>query len=332
MGDFNPNGSDLESFFRRYEIVTQIGSGCFGQIFKVVNLKTNAFFSLKKVMIDSGYFNRELSILLKIRNTEGVLHLLDFALAPVAQCLAFLSGPNSPRSSLATNEVQALTKVDKKYENVLYLVTKCYPTNLRSAIIHQKLTNKQARLVARSLCLGVFNLHRQGVCHRDIKSENILVDFENNDVCVADLGSAKEFTPEAKGGIAYICSRPYRAPELLLGHTDYDFAIDLWSIGCIIFEVLSLAKKRLFTGDSGKNVLLEIIGLLGVPTKDDLEGLNEKRSIKLVSDVMQRSLDSLIDPTSEPALVQLMRECLRWNPRKRADLNKWVQSEMLSKA
>lgn len=322
-------GLTLESFFETYEIVTQIGSGCFGQIFKVVNRRDQRHYSLKKVLIDSGYFNRELSILLQVQKTEGVLHLLSHLLVPVSAATEYLTSSRCPRTALTRTEAEALPKIDKKYENMLYLITKCYPMNLRSAVLNFRPNNQQAKLIVYNLCLGVSNLHKRGICHRDIKSENILVDFDNKDVCVADLGSAKEFTNDAKGGIAYICSRPYRAPELLLGHTNYDWSIDIWSIGCIIFEILSTQKRRLFVGDSGKNVLLEIIGLLGLPTKDDLEGLGEKRNITLVSEIPTRNLEALIDPSSDPILVQLMKECLRWNPKRRANLDAWLQNDQL---
>lgn len=314
----------LESFFETFEIVGQIGSGCFGQIFRVVSKADQRHYALKKVLVDSGYCNRELSILLLTQKTEGVLDLIAHLLVPVQRAREYLSSPRGPKTSLAANEVAALSNVDKKFEDVLYLITKCYPTNLRSALLDKRIPQSRKRGLVRMLCQGVRNLHLKGICHRDIKSENILVDIENNEVCLGDLGSAKEFSPQSKGGIAYIVSRPYRAPELLLGHTTYDLSIDLWSLGCVIFEVLSPSKTRLFTGDSGKAVLLEIIGLLGPPTPEDLTGLAEKRNISVVSDVRKRSLDDLVEPSSDPLLVALMKECLRWDPSKRADLSQWL--------
>jgi glycogen synthase kinase 3 beta len=320
----SPPNLTLESFFDTFEIVCQIGSGCFGQIFRVASKADQRHYALKKVLVDSGYCNRELSILLLTQHTDGVLNLIAHLLVPVQRTREYLASPHSPKTSLAANEMVALSNVDKKFEDVLYLITKCYPTNLRSALLERKVPQPGKRALVRKLCQGVRNLHRKGICHRDIKSENILVDVENNEICLGDLGSAKEFTPQSKGGIAYIVSRPYRAPELLLGHTSYDLSIDLWSLGCVIFEVLSLSKTRLFTGDSGKAVLLEIIGLLGPPTPEDLVGLAEKRNISVVSDVRKRSLDDLIEPSSDPLLVSLMKECLRWDPSKRADLDLWL--------
>lgn len=317
----------VDAFFSTYEFVGNIGAGCFGQIYKVNSKKDGKNYSLKKVLIDSGYYNRELSILLKIQNTEGVLNLIDFLLLPIPILNQFLNNKKNQMTELEKMEYESIPKIDKKYENQLYLITKCYTCNLRTLLLEEKLSNFQTKNIVKKISQGISNLHKKGICHRDLKTENILVDLVNEDVCVADLGSAKEFTNETKGGIAYICSRPYRAPELLLGHTDYDLQIDIWSMGCIIFELLTTGKKRLFTGDSGKSVLMEVISYLGPPTKEDLQGLGEKRTISIVSKISNKELDATLDPKSDLELRAYMKECLRWNPQKRADINKWLQSD-----
>lgn len=57
--------------------------------------------------------------------------------------------------------------------------------------------------------------------------------------------------------ISYICSRYYRAPELIFGATDYSAAIDMWSVGCVMAELL--LGQPLFPGESGVDQLVEII-------------------------------------------------------------------------
>lgn len=73
-------------------------------------------------------------------------------------------------------------------------------------------------------------IHGKGVCHRDIKPHNILVDTTNHRLVLCDFGSAKKLVP-GEPNVAYICSRYYRAPELIFGATEYTTAIDIWSIG-----------------------------------------------------------------------------------------------------
>jgi glycogen synthase kinase 3 beta len=69
-----------------------------------------------------------------------------------------------------------------------------------------------------------------GICHRDIKPQNILVDPNTLVLKICDFGSAKRLV-KGEPNVAYICSRYYRAPELIFGATDYSTAIDVWSIG-----------------------------------------------------------------------------------------------------
>ena len=86
-------------------------------------------------------------------------------------------------------------------------------------------------------------VHKQGVSHRDLKPENILLN-EKNEVKICDFGSAKLL--DNKLNTPYIVSRYYRAPELILACSDYSEKIDVWAIGCIFAEFMTL--KPLFPG------------------------------------------------------------------------------------
>jgi len=74
--------------------------------------------------------------------------------------------------------------------------------------------------------------------------------------------------------VSYICSRYYRAPELVFGSTNYTGSIDVWSAGCIIGELL--LGEPLFPGDSTMDQMVEIIKKLGTPLKEDLLEMNPK--------------------------------------------------------
>jgi glycogen synthase kinase 3 beta len=91
---------------------------------------------------------------------------------------------------------------------------------------------------------------------RDIKPHNLLVDPVRHVLKLCDFGSAKAFV-KGEPNVAYICSRFYRAPELIFGSTDYNTAIDVWSFGCVFAELLIGAP--LFPGSSGVDQLVEII-------------------------------------------------------------------------
>jgi serine/threonine protein kinase len=109
---------------------------------------------------------------------------------------------------------------------------------------------------------GIAYMHSMGICHRDIKPQNILIDH-GHVLKICDFGSAKKLLP-GEVSVAYICSRYYRAPELIFGATYYTNAIDVWSIGCVIAE--TVIGRPLFPGDSSINQLIEIIRVLGSPT------------------------------------------------------------------
>ncbi|KAJ0724941.1 putative shaggy-related protein kinase NtK-1 CMGC-GSK family [Helianthus annuus] len=76
-----------------------------------------------------------------------------------------------------------------------------------------------------------------GVCHRDIKPQNLLVNPHTHQVKLCDFGSDKVLV-KGEPNISYICSRYYRAPELIFGATEYTTAIDVWSAGCVLAELL----------------------------------------------------------------------------------------------
>jgi len=97
------------------------------------------------------------------------------------------------------------------------------------------------------------------------------VDPERFVLKLCDFGSAKSLV-KGEPNVAYICSRYYRAPELIFGSTDYSTAIDVWSLGCVLSELL--LGSPMFPGSSGVDQLVEVIKILGTPNKDELKAMN----------------------------------------------------------
>jgi glycogen synthase kinase 3 beta len=114
-------------------------------------------------------------------------------------------------------------------------------------------------------------IHALGICHRDIKPQNILVNPTTCVLKLCDFGSAKKLIP-GEPNIAYICSRYYRAPELIFGATEYTTAIDIWSTGCVIAELV--LGTPIFPGDSPSDQLVAIIKILGTPSKNQIYEMN----------------------------------------------------------
>jgi serine/threonine protein kinase len=97
---------------------------------------------------------------------------------------------------------------------------------------------------------GLNYIHKKGICHRDIKPQNLLVDPTCHILKICDLGSAKRLIDGEKS-TAYMCTRFYRAPELLLGCTTYTNAIDMWAAGCVVAEMIN--GKIFFEGTNAAN-------------------------------------------------------------------------------
>jgi len=94
---------------------------------------------------------------------------------------------------------------------------------------------------------GLKNMHELGIAHRDLKPENILL--KDKEIKICDVGSSKILDrSDAHMNTPYVVSRYYRAPELILACNKYDFSIDVWAVGCILFELIT--KTPMFPGDA----------------------------------------------------------------------------------
>lgn len=100
-------------------------------------------------------------------------------------------------------------------------------------------------------------MHQRGLMHRDIKLENIL--FDSGVLKVADLGSIRDAGRTALKLTTAVVTLWYRPPELLLGNTHYTNAIDIWSVGCVIVEMLAMAA--LFPGRDVDDMMIRVINI-----------------------------------------------------------------------
>eukprot|EP00879_Flechtneria_rotunda_P012496 GHRR01013048.1.p3 GENE.GHRR01013048.1~~GHRR01013048.1.p3 ORF type:complete len:180 (-),score=48.37 GHRR01013048.1:3037-3576(-) len=115
--------------------------------------------------------------------------------------------------------------------DTVYRISKSYAKN------NQRMPSIFVKLYTYQMCRALAHIHKYGICHRDIKPQNLLVNTENHQLKLCDFGSAKVLV-RGEPNISYICSRYYRAPELIFGATDYTSAIDVWSVGCVLAELM----------------------------------------------------------------------------------------------
>ena len=232
----------------RYEVLKVLGKGSFGQVLKAYDHKTQQHVALKIVRNERRFHrqaNEEIRILEHLRkqdrdNTHNIVHLLDHFIFRNHVCLTF---------ELLSINLYELIKKNKFQGFSLALVKK----------------------FAHSILLCLENLHRNRIIHCDLKPENILLkQLGRSGLKVIDFGSS---CYEHQRIYTYIQSRFYRAPEVILGGK-YGMAIDMWSLGCILAELLT--GYPLFPGEDEMDQLSCMMEVLGMPPLKMLE--NSKRS------------------------------------------------------
>lgn len=173
-------------------------------------------------------------------------------------------------------ELKAFFYSTEKDDVYLNLVLEYIPETVYRALRHfakQKtfMPMIEVKLYTYQLFRSLAYIHALGICHRDIKPQNLLLDPRTGILKLCDFGSAKKLAP-GEPNVSYICSRYYRAPELIFGATNYTTKIDVWSSGCVMAELM--LGQPLFPGESGIDQLVEIIKVLGTPTRDQIRTMN----------------------------------------------------------
>ena len=157
-------------------------------------------------------------------------------------------------------------------------------------------------------------MHSLGIVHRDIKPHNLLVDPARQSVKICDLGSAKHIKI-GEPNVAYVCARYYRAPELIFGSKHYSGAIDVWSAGCILAEFL--LGGPLFKGESGIDQLVEIIKILGTPTKEQVFKMNPQYTDFKFPQIKQTPWEMIFKPRTPIDGIDLVSKILVYSPEQR---------------
>jgi casein kinase II subunit alpha len=175
------------------------------------------------------------------------------------------------------------------------------------------------------LLIALDSLHSRGIMHRDVKPRNVLINFRNDDattkpLMLLDLGLADFFLPDTDYNVR-VASRHYKSPELLLGFEQYDYAIDLWGVGCILAGLL-LQREPFFRGKDNLDQLGQIVAVLGTA---DLHAYISKAKIEMTPEIRQviakytlrggkkqswESLGSSEDVTPSPEGIDLISKLL----------------------
>ena len=171
-------------------------------------------------------------------------------------------------------------------------------------------------IIYQLLCALKF-MHTGQLLHRDMKPSNLLLNSE----ClmkVADFGLARSMERQADANMTdYVATRWYRAPEILLGSPHYTYGVDMWSIGCILGELIG--GKPMFPGTSTLNQLERIIEVTGQPSAPDIAATKSQYAATMMESLPKSRARRLEDlyPTAPEHSIDLMRRLLQFNPERR---------------
>ncbi|XP_062500589.1 glycogen synthase kinase-3 beta-like [Corticium candelabrum] len=267
-----------------------IGKGSFGIVYQARLMGTNEIVAIKKVMQDKRFKHRELQIMRKLDHCNIV-------------CLKYFFYSTG----------------DKKDELYLNLVLEFVPETVHRVARHYSKSKQTIPFVYIKLYLyqlfrSLAYIHSQGICHRDIKPQNLLLDPETAVLKLCDFGSAKVLV-RGEPNVSYICSRYYRAPELIFGATDYTSEIDVWSAGCVLAELM--LGQPIFPGNSGVDQLVEIIKILGTPTREQIKEMNPNYTDFKFPQVKPHPWSKVFRPRTPPDAASLVSKLLEYTPFKR---------------
>ncbi|KAK9270309.1 hypothetical protein L1049_025887 [Liquidambar formosana] len=224
-----------------YDKLDKVGQGTYSNVYKARDRATGKIVALKKVRFDTS-------------EPESVKFM-----AREIMILQRLDHPNIVKlEGLATSRMQ--------YS--LYLVFDFMPSDLARVISRPDggLTEPQIKCYMHQLLSGLQHCHERGILHRDIKGSNLLID-KNGMLKIGDFGLANYFNPHGKRHLtSRVVTLWYRAPELLLGATNYGVGIDLWSAGCLLAEMF--AGRPIMPGRTEVEQLHRIFKLCGTPSED----------------------------------------------------------------
>ncbi|WWD15709.1 hypothetical protein CI109_100131 [Kwoniella shandongensis] len=286
-------GSDLSISYTNCKVV---GNGSFGVVFaaKMLPVKhedgteePESEIAIKKVLQDKRFKNRELQIMRLVAH-PNVVDLKAF----------FYSNG------------------DKKDEVYLNLVLEFVPETVYRAGRHysklkQAMPMLQVKLYMYQLLRSLAYIHSVGICHRDIKPQNLLLNPATGILKLCDFGSAKILVA-GEPNVSYICSRYYRAPELIFGATNYTTNIDIWSTGCVMAELM--LGQPLFPGESGIDQLVEIIKVLGTPTREQIKTMNPNYMEHKFPQIKPHPFTKVFRPRTPADAISLISTLLEYTP------------------
>ncbi|XP_075039577.1 mitogen-activated protein kinase 14B-like isoform X1 [Mixophyes fleayi] len=274
----------------RYKDLRAVGSGAYGTVCSVKDTVTGERVAIKKLLrpfqslVHAKRAYRELR-LLKHMNHENVISLLN------------VFSPDQSMESFQT----------------FYLVMPFIPLDLSRLLKMQKLNHNMIVYLLYQILRGLQYIHSAGIVHRDLKPSNLGVN-ENYEIKILDFGLARQTESEMTG---YVVTRWYRAPEIILNWMHYSQTVDIWSVGCILAEMIT--GHVLFPGGDYFDELFKIIEVIGSPQPSLINKMESKHAqdyFKMLPHKQKKNFKELF-PTMSMLEIDLLEKMLDLDPERR---------------
>jgi len=295
---------------KKYEIGQKAGKGAYGIVWKAVDKQSRKTVALKKIFdafqnsTDAQRTFREIMFLqeLNAQHHENIVRLV--------------------------NVLRADNDCD------IYLVFEHMEINLHAVIRANILEEVHKRYILYQIVKALKFLHSGDLLHRDMKPSNVLLNSDCH-VKICDFGLARTITDvedEKNAPVLtdYVATRWYRAPEILLGSSWYTKGVDMWSIGCMIGELLG--GQPMFPGESTMNQLERILEVTGKPTKQDIKSIKSKHTATMLDslNIKQSKTLQTMYPNAPADAIDLMSKLLVFNPEKRLTAEETLKHPFLA--
>lgn len=280
-----------------FERLNKIDEGTYGVVYRAKDKKTGEIVALKKVKME--------------KEREG------FPLTSLREINILLSFHHP--SIVDVKEVVVGSNLDS-----IFMVMEYMEHDLKGLMetMKQPFSQSEVKCLMLQLLEGIKYLHDNWVLHRDLKTSNLLLN-NRGELKICDFGLARQYGSPLKPYTHLVVTLWYRAPELLLGAKQYSTAIDMWSLGCIMAELLS--KEPLFNGKTELDQIDKIFRTLGTPSETIWPGFSKLPGVKVNFVKHQYNLLRKKFPatsfTGSPVLsdsgFDLLNKLLTYDPEKR---------------
>ncbi|RPA72202.1 MAP kinase MpkA [Ascobolus immersus RN42] len=294
----------------RYIVTKELGQGAYGIVCAATNQQTGDGVAIKKV---TNVFSKKILAKRALREIKLLQHFRGHR---NITCLYDMDIPQPENF------------------NEVYLYEELMECDL-AAIIRsgQPLTDAHFQSFIYQILCGLKYIHSANVLHRDLKPGNLLVNADC-ELKICDFGLARGFSidPEENAGYLteYVATRWYRAPEIMLSFQSYTKAIDVWSVGCILAELLG--GRPFFKGRDYVDQLTQILKLLGTPNEETLSRIGSPRAQDYVRNLgyMEKIPFRQIFPHANPDALDLLDKMLAFDPTSRITVEEALEHPYLS--